>query len=126
MTVVRPIAAIYARLIGLLVVVLSAWMVSVNVVQNVFGENTYDPPAMLYVVLGFGLVGMVGGTVFLLSWDGPQRFRSPALRVVGWLGMMFMAFLPWSFTFLFFPLVALAGLTLLVPIERQAPPVRSG
>ena len=122
----RRIAAIYARLIGLLVVVLSAWMVSVNVVQHVFGENTYDPPAMLYVVLGFGLVGMVGGTVFLLSWDGPQRFRSPALRVVGWLGMMFMAFLPWSFTFLFFPLVALAGLTLLVPIERQAPPVRSG
>lgn len=122
----RRIAAIYARLIGLLVVVLSAWMVSVNVVQHVFGENTYDPPAMLYVVLGFGLVGMVGGTVFLLSWDGPQRFRSPALRVVGWLGMMFMAFLPWSFTFLFFPLVALASLTLLVPIERQAPPVRSG
>lgn len=122
----RRIAAIYARLIGLLVVVLSAWMVSVNVVQHVFGENTYDPPAMLYVVLGFGLVGMVGGTVFLLSWDGPQRFRSPALRVVGWLGMMFMAFLPWSFTFLFFPLVALAGLTLLVPIDSPARPVRSG
>jgi hypothetical protein len=41
--------------------------------------------------------------------------------------MMFMAFLPWSFTFLFFPLVALSGLTLLVPVDGPAPsPARSG
>jgi hypothetical protein len=81
----------------------------------------------LSVVIGFGLVGVVGGVTFLLGWDGPVRFRSSMTRTLGWLGMMFMAFLPWSFTFLFFPLVALSGLTLLVPVDGPAPsPARSG
>jgi hypothetical protein len=124
---VKRIAAIYARLIGLMVVLLGTWMVSANVVEQVFGENTYDPAWMLVVVIGFGLVGVVGGVTFLLGWDGPPRFRSSMTRTLGWLGMMFMAFLPWSFTFLFFPLVALSGLTLLVPVDAPAPtPARSG
>jgi hypothetical protein len=124
---VKRLAAIYARLIGLMVVMLGAWMVSANVVEQVLGENTYDPAWMLFVVIGFGLVGVVGGVTFLLGWDGPPRFRSSMTRTLGWLGMMCMAFLPWSFTFLFFPLVALAGVTLLVPVEAGGPtPARSG
>jgi hypothetical protein len=124
---VKRLAAIYARLIGLLVVVLGTWMVSSNVVESAFGENTYDPAWMLLVVIGFGLVGVAGGVIFLLGWDGPSRFRSSMTRTLGWLGMMFMAFLPWSFTFLFFPLVALSGLTLLVPVDAGNPtPARSG
>lgn len=123
----KRIAAIYARLIGLMVVALGTWMVSANVVEHVLGENTYDPTWMLFVVIGFGLVGVVGGVTFLLGWDGPPRFRSSMIRTLGWLGMIFMAFLPWSFTFLFFPLVALAGLTLLVPVDAHDPtPARSG
>jgi hypothetical protein len=124
---VKRLAAIYARLIGLLAVVLGTWMVSSNVVESAFGENTYDPAWMLLVVIGFGLVGVAGGVIFLLGWDGPSRFRSSMTRTLGWLGMMFMAFLPWSFTFLFFPLVALSGLTLLVPVDAGNPtPARSG
>lgn len=119
----KRLAAIYARLIGLLVVLLGTWMVA----TNVLGENTYDPAWMLFVVVGFGLVGVLGGVTFLLAWDGPPRFRSSMTRTLGWLGMMFMAFLPWSFTFLFFPLVALTALTLLVPVEGAGPaPARSG
>ena len=123
----KRLAAIYARVIGLIVVMLGTWIVSSNVVEHVFGENTYDPAWMLFVVIGFGLVGVVGGVTFLLGWDGPSRFRSPMTRTLGWLGMMFMAFLPWSFTFLFLPLVALSGLTLLVPVDTVEPtPARSG
>lgn len=123
----RRLAVTYARVVGLTVVVLSAWMVAVNVVQHGFGENTYDPPSMFYVVIGFGLVGLVGGVAFLLSWDGPDRFRSRTLRIVGWLGMLFMAMLPWSFTFIFLPLVALSGLTLLLPAEgAEIPPSTAG
>lgn len=110
-----------------MVVLFGVWLVSVNVIDHVFGENTYDPPSTLYTVIGFGLVGLVGGVVFLLSWDGPDLFRSRALRVMGWLGMMFGSLLPWSFSFVFFPLVALAGLTLLVPVDGvDATPTRSG
>jgi hypothetical protein len=117
----RRIAATYARLIGILTALFGAWLVLVNVVEHGLGENTYEPPSVLYMVIGFGLVGLIGSVAFLLSWDGPDRFRSKGLRLVGWLGMVFMTLLPWSFTFIMLPLVVSAGLTLLVPVEPHPP-----
>ena len=118
---VRRFAATYARLVGLMVALLGAWLVSVNVIEHVLGENTYEPASFLYLVIGLGLTGLVGGVAFLLSWDGPERFRSRAVRVMGWLGMVFMSLLPWTFSFVLFPLVALAGLTLFVPSDVTSP-----
>ena len=113
---VRQVAATYARLIGIIAALFGGWLV-VNGVQHGLGENTYDPPSVLNMVIGFGLVGLIGSIAFLLTWDGPDRFHTKGLRVVGWLGMVAGSLLPWSFTFIMLPLVVSAGLTLLVPIE---------
>ena len=86
----------FARLTGLVVLLYGAWMVTINLFEAVTGSNTYEPPWMLLVVLGFGASGAIGGTLFLLSIDGPPRFRTPMIRAIGWVGMFICSALPTS------------------------------
>ena len=46
----------FARLTGLIVLLYGAWMVTINLFEAVTGSNTYEPPWMLLVVLGFGVI----------------------------------------------------------------------
>ncbi len=78
---------IFARLTGLVVLLYGAWMFSINLLEAITGSNTYEPRWMLLVVLGAGLAGAIGGTLFLLSMDGPTKFRTPMNRAIGWIGM---------------------------------------
>ena len=56
-------------------------------------------------VSGTSLVGLTGavGVVFLLSLDGPARWRTTTRRAVGWVGMMIASLLPTSWLFLIAP-----------------------
>ncbi len=108
----------FARLTGLIVLLYGAWMVTINLFEAVTGSNTYEPPWMLLVVLGLGASGAVGGTIFLLSIDGPPAFRTPMIRAIGWVGMFICSALPTSIFYVLLIMVAVSAVVLLKPIEQ--------
>jgi hypothetical protein len=108
----------FARLTGLVVLLYGAWMVTINLFEAVTGSNTYAPPWILLVVLGFGASGAVGGTLFLLSIDGPPRLRKPMIRAIGWVGMFICSALPTSLSYVLLIMVAISAVVLLRPIEQ--------
>jgi len=118
----------FARLTALVVLLYGAWMFSINLFEAVTGSNTYEPPWMLLIVLGFGASGAIGGTLFLLSIDGPSRFRTPMIRAIGWVGMFICAALPTSLFYILLIMVAISAVVLLRPIERvpEEPSLNSG
>lgn len=119
---------IFARLTGLVVLLYGAWMFSINLLEAITGSNTYEPRWMLLVVLGAGLAGAIGGTLFLLSIDGPTKFRTPMNRAIGWIGMFICAALPTSLFYVLFVMVAVSGVILLRPMEQapEEPSLKSG
>ena len=118
----------FARLTGLVVLLYGTWMVTINLFEAVTGSNTYEPPWMMFVVLGFGASGAVGGTLFLLSIDGPPRFRTPMIRAIGWVGMFICSALPTSLFYLLLIMVAISAVVLLKPIDQvpEKPSLNSG
>lgn len=102
----------FARLVGLVVLLYGAWMFSINLLEAVTGSNTYDPRWMLFVVLAFGIAGAIGGTLFLLSLDGPPRFRTRRHRLIGWVGMLICAALPTSLYYVLLLMVAISSVAL--------------
>jgi multisubunit Na+/H+ antiporter MnhB subunit len=97
----RKLAQTFYRLIGLAFTMLGMWVLFVNLVED------RDPGWILVWILSAGFIGALGGILFLLSFDGPERFRSRQVRFLGWLGMLFLGVLPWSFQFVMLPLVLL-------------------
>jgi len=119
LTVVRRPATIFARFVGLAILLYGAVAFFGNLVGAI-ANSDYDPFWVLYLVLGVGLTGMAGAVVFLLSFDGPGPWRTRGRRALGWLGMLMCALLPASFVLLIAPLVLIGGLTLFIPPEEQA------
>jgi hypothetical protein len=109
----------FARLTGLVVLLYGAWMFSVNLLEGVTGSNGYDPRWMLFLVLGFGLAGAIGGILFLLSLDGPPRFRTRSYRLIGWVGMLICAVLPTSLYYVLLIMVAISSLSLFRSFESS-------
>ncbi|HKX75992.1 MAG TPA: hypothetical protein VJR05_11465 [Acidimicrobiia bacterium] len=96
----------YGRLMGLLVAGLGGWIAVSNL-----GEGSYMGGTLAWILVS-GVFGAVGGVVYLLSFDGPDRFRTPSVRRLAWLGMLVMALLPWSFQFVLLPMLLLTLPTL--------------
>lgn len=105
-----------ARLVAAAVALLGAWIFIVNL-----AERGYDQTWVFVWVLFSGLIGAVGGTVYLLSIDGPERFRTRSWRLWGWAGMLGSALLPHSFTFIVLPAVLALFLTVLSSNQKEAP-----
>jgi len=103
-------------------------MVTINLFEAVTDSNTYEPPWMLLVVLGFGVSGAIGGSLFLLSIDGPPKFRTPMIRAIGWVGMLICSALPTSLSYVLLVMVAISAVVLLRPIEQvpEEPSLNSG
>lgn len=111
----RRLAYTFARLTGLVIFLYGTWMFTINLIEDLFGDNTYQPPWVLYMVLGFGLVGGVGGALYLLSLDGPERFRRRTTRMIGWAGMLICAVLPASLSLILSVMVGLSAFSLFDP-----------
>jgi len=109
--VARHLAQPFYRLVGLAFTLLGIRILTVNL-----AELSYSGWILVWI-LSAGFLGVVGGLPFLLSFDGPARFRTPRLRLVGWLGMLLLALLPWSFQYVMVLLIALA-----YPAARQPQP----
>jgi hypothetical protein len=119
---------IFARLTGVVVLLYGAWLFTINLFEAVTDSNTYEPPWMLLVILGFGASGAFGGILFLLSIDGPSRFRTPMIRAIGWIGMFICSALPTSLFYVLLIMVAISAVILLRPIEQvpEEPSLSSG
>ena len=89
----------FARFVALSVTILSGWIFVVNLFERGW-ENW-----VLVWILASGLAGLIGGAVYLLSLDGPARFRTRVRRAVGWLAMLVAVMLPTALTFMLVPLV---------------------
>lgn len=117
----------YGRFIGAANLMYGVWLTIATVINTT--DDSYGPGwlAVFYLV---GLTGIVGSTVFLVSLDGAQRFRTVTLRRVGWIVMFAAILLPTSVTFFLAPLTALSvGLALrprLEPPSASQESARSG
>jgi len=91
---------------------LGVWVLAINLI-----EDSYSGVIRVWILASGGL-GAAGGLLYLLSFDGPDRFRTRWIRLSGWVGMLVLALLPWSFTFLVLPMVLLTIPTLLVRPDK--------
>lgn len=87
--------------------ILGVWVLAINLT-----EDSYTGGIRAWILASAAL-GAVGGVLYLLSFDGPDPLRTRWARVAGWIGMLALAVLPWSFTFLVLPMFALTVPTLL-------------
>lgn len=108
------------RFVGLAMTILGVWVFAINLI-----EDSYTGGTRVWI-LASGALGAAGGLLYLLSFDGPDRFRTQWTRLSGWVGMLVLALLPWSFTFLVFPMVLLTISTLLALPDRGSEEVNRG
>lgn len=88
----------YARFVAVSVAILGGVM---------FFGNVANPGFQIWVwiwVLVSGLLGMAGGVGFMLTIDGPDRFRQKWVRAVSWAAMLVAVALPTSLTLMLAPL----------------------
>lgn len=103
MGLLRWMGTTLARFVGLVVMILGGWTFWVNVI-----DIEYEGLILIWI-LASGLVGAVGGLFYLLSWDGPERFRTQRTRLWSWAAMVLASLLPTSLTLMIFPMVAIVS-----------------
>ena len=101
MDLLRWMGRTFVRFVAVSVAILGAWMFILNV-----GASGWDPLTHVWI-LASGAAGVTGGLLFLLSMDGPTRFRTKRKRILGWGLMLVSVLLPTSLTFMLVPLVLL-------------------
>ena len=99
MDLLRWMGSTFARFVAFVVMILGIW----TFVRNVTGAN-YEGLVLVWVIAS-SFAGGAGGLLYLLSWDGPQRFRSQPIRLGGWLAMLASALLPTTLTLMILPMV---------------------
>lgn len=114
MSTLRWLGWMFARLVAVAVAILGAWMFIINVVQISF-EGW-----ILAWILGSGVLGAAGGAFYLLSIDGPDRYRRKVLRTLGWAAMFLAMVLPTSLSFFLLPMVLLIVPTVFISPEPTA------
>lgn len=90
----RWIGLTFARFSGLVMVILGGWVFGANVWELLTEGSSGTDTGVLVWILLTGAAGAVGGVLFLLSFDGPERFANRRTRTWGWIGMLAGAFLP--------------------------------
>jgi hypothetical protein len=101
MDLLRWMGRTFVRFVAVSVAILGVWMFILNL-----GASGWDPVTYVWI-LASGAAGAVGGVLFLLSIDGPPRFRTKRTRITGWGLMLASVLLPTSLTFMLVPLVLL-------------------
>ena len=114
MDLLRWMGWMFARFVAISVAIMGAWMFIANV-----ADVSYEGWVLVWILLS-GVAGATGGSVYLLSVDGPPRFRSKRLRTWGWAGMLAAALLPTSLTLMLVPLVLVIVPTLFKQTTESA------
>ncbi|HSM46014.1 MAG TPA: hypothetical protein VK969_13445, partial [Acidimicrobiia bacterium] len=106
--------------VALAVILLSAWLFVAKAL-----EVRHEGLIFVWILIS-GLAGTAGGVLYLLSIDGPGRYRTRALRTAGWAMMLAAMTLPSSLSFFMLPMVALLFPTLVViPKGDETGPITS-
>jgi hypothetical protein len=104
----------FARIVGLVFALLGLWVLVINLVDIGYSG------ALLASILIAALLGGAGGVVFLLSFDGPDRWRTRGIRIAAWLGMLALALLPTGLSIRLVVLVVLAVPTLFLQPDAES------
>lgn len=125
MDLLRWMGLTFARFVGLTVIILGVWTFVANVVH--VADRGTDWWVTVWI-LASGLAGAVGGTLFMLSLDGPDRFRTRRFRMVAWALMILATLLPTNLRPMMLPLVLATVYTLFYfyPLGEAQEPVTSG
>ncbi|MGZ5385241.1 MAG: hypothetical protein ACXWH0_14830 [Acidimicrobiia bacterium] len=110
--------ALYGRFVGIAVLLYGGWIFAGNAVVYLISD-TEDSPAVVLGILATGLLGFLSAVSFLLTFDGPIRWRDTKRRAAAWVGMFLCSLLPSSLITIVLPLVVLAALTILVAPEAS-------
>ncbi len=100
MDLLRWMGRIFARFVAVSVTLISAWTFAINVTH----PDAWEAWVYAWIITS-GIIGVVGGVVYLLSLDGPIRFHNRLFRLGGWLMMLLAVVLPTNLTFMLVPLV---------------------
>lgn len=95
--------------------VLGLWILVLNLI-----EMSYSGAILAWILIS-GVLGLVGGVLYLLSFDGPDRWRTRRVRIAGWIGMVTLAVLPTSLSIVLLAIVLLVIPTL-VPRRGEGDP----
>lgn len=118
MDTLRRVGWMFARLVALAVLVVSGWMFIINLV-----EVSYEGWILAWILLS-GLAGVAGAILYLLSIDGPNRYRTRRRRSLGWAAMLAAMLLPTSLSFFLLPTLAVLIPTLFI-VDAGGEPVTS-
>lgn len=109
----------FAKFVAIAVTLVNAWLFVVNIARI-----SYDGWVLVWI-LASGLAGVIGGVVYLLSTDGPERFATRSYRISGWVAMLAATVLPTSLNIFLMPMVLLLIPTLLGLPKRSDQAVTS-
>jgi hypothetical protein len=110
-----------ARFVGLVFVLAGAWVFFINLIGAVT-DGSYEGWVLVWILVA-GVAGAVGGALFLLSIDGPERFRTRRTRLIGWLVMWGLATLPSALMLVLAPFLVFTIPALVHDPESPAPRV---
>jgi hypothetical protein len=96
------VTRLLARFVGLVFALLGLWILVGNLAVGGYRG------AVLAWILSSGFLGFAGGVLYVLSFDGPARFRRRFVRGLGWAGMLALALLPTTLTIMLLILVLAA------------------
>jgi len=103
----------FARFVGLLVALLGLWISGSKTFGTIVNGITDDSVWILVAVIAFGVPSLVGGVLFLFSFDGPARFRTRGWRGIAVVLMIIGSLLPHSLVLVVLPLSTLMLLSLI-------------
>jgi hypothetical protein len=113
---ITGLPALYGRFVGIAVLLYGGWIFAGNGAVYIYSD-TQDSPAIVLGILAVGLLGFFSALGFLLTFDGPNRWRSTKRRAATWVGMFLASLLPASLIIIVLPLVVVAALTILLAPE---------
>jgi len=121
---IRWIGITLARLVAIGFVLLGAWVLVINLPDLFVSDPDYTGWILAWILVT-SVAAIVGGVLFLLSFDGPQRFRTRQARLRGWVVMFVGALIP-SMILPFLVLLVLALIpSLYLSTETASEPVTS-
>lgn len=106
------------RFVGTAVFLYSAYLLVVWIAEIISGGR-YEFLWIAIWILGSAFVGTAASLLFLLTIDGPVRWRTAGMRMASWWLMFLSILLPTSISFFLAPLTAT---TIGLSFQRPLPP----
>lgn len=115
-----------ARFVGVVLVLYGLLLTVANVVEIIQGVDYTGPWWLVPWIIGTGVAAVLGGTLFILTFDGPDRFATRRWRGLALALMFLAAILPTNLTGAVAVLVVLMLPSLYLGLPSPPQPRRRG